>query len=168
MFGQNLLSNSARATSRSESKYRIDYPLVPTRGARVIALDEGAEKIIRKTAQSDWKTAHFFTIETAPGNSEYIDDSVNVNLRSLDGRQVPLQDELNGVDVVIMIATRDSGSSAASIIAAACTVRGIMTAGIIISNDATSTVAALRPHARILLISASDTDLETLLTAIRA
>lgn len=168
MYGQNLLSNSARATSRSESKYRIDYPLVPTRGARVIALDEGAEKIIRRTAQNDWKAAHFFVVETAPSRSEYIDDSVDVNLRSLDGENVQLKDELNGVDVVVMVATTDTGSIAASTIAAACTVRGIMTAGIIISKDATSTVAALRPHARILLISASETDLDTLLSAIRA
>lgn len=168
MYGQNLLSNSARATSRTESKYRIDYPLVPTRGARVIALDGEAEKIIRRTAKDNWKTAHFFVVETAPNPSEYIDDSVDVILRSLSGETIQLKDELNGVDVVIMVATTDTGSIAASTIAAACTVRGIMTAGIIVSTNAISTVAALRPHARILLISAGESDLDELLSAIRA
>lgn len=168
MYGPSLLSDSQRATSRSESRYRIDYPLVPTRGARVIALDKGAEEIVRKTASHQWQSAHFFTLDTSASSESYIDGSVEVTLRSLEGDSIPLNQELDSVDVVVMVATQDSGAAAATTIAAACTVRGIMTAGIIASTNADSTVAALRPHARILIISADKSDLEYLLTAIRA
>lgn len=168
MYGQSLLSNSQRATARSESRYRIDYPLVPTRGARVIALDKGAEEIVRKAASQQWQSAHFFTLDTSPSNDSYIGGSVEVTLRSLDGDTIPLNQELDSVDVVVMVATQDTGAAAATTIAAACTVRGILTAGIITSTNADSTVAALRPHARILIISADKNDLEYLLSAIRA
>lgn len=168
MYGQSLLSSSQRATARSESRYRIDYPLVSTRGARVIALDKGAEKIVSKAAAHQWQAAHFFAVDTSKSSESYIDGSVEVTLRSFGGNTMPLNKELDQVDVVVMVATQDGGAAAATTIAAACTVRGIMTAGIIATTDADSTVAALRPHARILIISADKNDLEYLLSAIRA
>lgn len=163
-----ISSNSARATASGESRYRISYPLAPTRGARVIALDTGAEVIVRKVAGMSWTSAHFFTAEVASRKMDFDGGPVEMNLRNLDGGIAPLKDELAEVDVVVMVATEDSGFESAATIAAACTVRGIMTAGIIEGTTAMSTVSVLRQYARMLVISADENDLEALLTAIRA
>ncbi len=73
--------------------------------------------------------------------------------------------------MVVMVATEDAGAGAAHAIGRACWERGIMTAGLVLGDGARrrrSAVAALRPHARVLLPSADEADVVDLLTALRA
>jgi hypothetical protein len=159
--GFNGLSECARATSAEESRFRIDVPIVPARAARVIALDERAVAVARRVAGRQWAHARFFSCEGGTPQEPL--------LRRLDGVPSPLGQVLTGTDVVIVLATEDSGREYAAAIGRICWERGITTAGLVLGIDfeAQDAVAALRPYARVLLPSADESDVVELLTALR-
>ena len=157
-----ILANScARAATAAEARYRIDAPIVPSRGARVIALDDGAAEVAARVAGEQWASARFLICE---GDAEAL------QLRGIGGPPTDLAEHLEGADVVVMIATDDAGAACAYAIGRACWERSIMTAGIVLGDgsEADQAVAALRPHARVLLPSGDETDVVELLTALRA
>ena len=84
--------------------------------------------------------------------------------------QSRLREQLAEADVVVMIATADDGAKAAAAIGDACTLRGIMTAGLILGErrEVGAAVSALRPHARVLMVSKDEHDVSEVLTALRA
>lgn len=155
------LSESARAASAAESRFRIDAPIVPARAARVVALDERAASVARRLAERPWAHARFFTSTGAQDGT--------VLLHDLDGAAAPLEDVLTGSDVVVVLATEDGGRATAAAIGRICGRRGITTAGIVLGDgfEADDAVAALRPYARVLLLSADESDAFELLTALR-
>jgi hypothetical protein len=160
-----LLSSCARAASAEESRYRIDRPIAPSRAGRVVALDARAAEVVARTAQLEWANARFYVCESADGDS--------VLLRTVDGMPATLADELASASVMVMVATGDSGAGCAYALGKACWERGIQTAGIVLGDGthggtaAAAAVAALRPHARVLLPSADETDVVDLLSALR-
>lgn len=162
-----LISSCARAATAAEAAYRIDVPIAPARAARVIALDAGAAAVAARVQDGPWVNARFFVCEgVAAGDAS----TSGLLLRGIDGAPAGLDDELDRADVVVMIATEDSGAECASAIGAACWERNIQTAGLVVGDGsaALAAVAALRPHARVLLPSADETDVVELLTALRA
>jgi hypothetical protein len=163
-----LLNSCAMAATAAEAAYRIDAPIKPSRATRVLALDAGATPIVREAAGREWASAQFYLCELQEGGTDPM--AGTVRLRTMDGAPAGLDGELTGVDVVVMVATSDAGAEAAAVIGAACTVRGIMTAGLIHSDGALAgrATAALRPHARFLQSSADEDDLLEILTALRA
>ena len=163
-----LGSSCARATSAAEMRYRIDRPIRGRRGARIIGLDAGAEAIVERISRNPWGHARFFTLAEPVGD---VGDrgSDSVALRGTDGAPSNLLAELEDADVVIMVATTGADAAAATIIGAACTVRAIMTAGLVIGEETLigETVAGLRPHARVLMVGGDERDVVDLLTALR-
>jgi hypothetical protein len=164
-----LGSSCARATTAAEMRYRIDRPIRGRQGARIIALDTGANAIVERIAGLRWGSARFYELaaqvgEVGGGGSE------SVALRGVDGGQSNLLGVLDDADVVVMVATTGTDAAAATIIGAACTVRAIMTAGLVIGEPdvVASTVAAIRPHARVLMVSGDEHDVIDVLTALRA
>jgi hypothetical protein len=159
-------SESARAASASEARYRITRPIAPARNARVIALDPRAAAVARRIANGPWAAASFYTCDVTPGAGG---NDGEVPLRRLDGTTAALVDVLTGTDVVVVIATDDSGRAQAAAIGKGCGARGIMTAGLVLGDgfEAEDAVAALRPYARVLLLSADESDVFELLTALR-
>lgn len=101
---------------------------------------------------------------------EATDGADAVLLRGVDGGTATLADELASADVVVMIATSDAGAGCAHTIGKACWQRAVQTAGLVVSDGPGSAraVAALRPHARVLLPGADESDVVDLLTALRA
>lgn len=166
-----LLNSCASATTAAEARFRIDAPIPPSRAGRVIALDEEAAAVVGRVADLPWANARFFTcrdrLRAADGNGASVD---GLPLRGMDGSVTPLGEQLAGADVVVMVATTDDGAASASVIGAACTLRGIMTAGLVLSDGISvgAALSALRPHARVLLVPAEEEDLSELLTALRA
>jgi hypothetical protein len=160
----NLPSSCARAATAAEARYRINRPIAPARAPRVIALDAGAAEVVRRASAGDWANARFSVCEKAGDGAEA------VLLRGVDGGTATLADELASADVVVMIATSDSGADCAYTIGKACWQRSIMTAGLVVADGpgADQAVAALRPHARVLLPGADESDVVELLTALRA
>jgi hypothetical protein len=165
-----LLNACAKAATAAEARFRIDRPIAG-RSARVIALDEGAVAVVRRAAQQLWHDARFFACDgtssvAAHGNG----GPAEIVLRSADGATSSLSAALAGADVAIVVATSADGADAASAIAHACDVRGIMAAGLILGEalEADAAVSALRPYAPVLLVTDDDGDLSELLTALRA
>ncbi|WP_411085119.1 3-methyl-2-oxobutanoate hydroxymethyltransferase [Streptomyces sp. 061-3] len=155
-------SECARAASTAESRFRIKTPIAPARAARIVALDERAAGVMRRLAASPWANAEFYT-----GGGTSPDGGLL--LHGLDGSPVPLGDVLTGSDVVVVLATEDGGRNAAAAIGRACGARAVTTAGVVLGDgfEADDAVAALRPYARVLLLSADESDVSELLTALR-
>lgn len=153
------ISSCARATTTEEAGFRIDYPLAAARNTRVVALDAAAEVIVRAAAAEDWGQARFYLAHD-PGH----------DLVTMDGDAVPLAGELEHSNTVVMVSTTGENAEAAATIGAACKVRGIMTAGLVITPGQLSSEAllTLRPYTRILLVPADEDDLVELLRATRA
>ncbi|MEU6851559.1 3-methyl-2-oxobutanoate hydroxymethyltransferase [Actinacidiphila alni] len=156
------LSESARAASREESRFRITRPLAPARNARVIALDPAAEAVARRVARGPWAKARFYTVAGAAGDAA-------APLLELHGRPAALADILTGTDVVVILASEDTGRAQAAAIGRECGARAITTAGVVLGDgfEADGAMTALRPYARVLLLSADESDVFELLTALR-
>jgi hypothetical protein len=150
-------SQSARAASAAESRFRITRPIAPARNARVIALDPAAVAVARRVADGPWSLARFYGWSDVPG------------LYELDGAPAPLAEVLTGTDVVVVLATEDSGRARAAAVGDACWARSITTAGVVLGSgfEAEDATAALRPYARVLLLAADESDVRELLTALR-
>ncbi|WP_329137479.1 3-methyl-2-oxobutanoate hydroxymethyltransferase [Streptomyces sp. NBC_01476] len=153
-------SESARAASASESRFRITRPIAPARNARIVALDSAAEAVARRVSHGPWARARFYGCAPRPGD---------LGLYELDGRPAALPEVLTSTDVVVILATEDGGRAQAAEIGDACWARSITTAGVVLGDgfEAEDAVAALRPYARVLLLSADESDVFELLTALR-
>lgn len=168
---QILLNSCARAASAAETRFRIDVPIKGLRAARVVALDDGAAAVVRRVAREHWGGARFFTYDGPRADAGSSGDAAaDMYLRAIDGSQSRLSDELAGSDVTMMVATADDGAKAAATIGKACTVRGIMTAGLVLGDrgEVGAAVSALRPHARVLMVTRDEEDVFEVLTALRA
>ncbi|MFA9446463.1 3-methyl-2-oxobutanoate hydroxymethyltransferase [Egicoccus sp. AB-alg6-2] len=185
MRNPTLLNSCARAATAAEARFRINGPEPAPRATRVIALDPGAAALVAATAEDrPWHGAHFLTYESSlpmgEGQELTVDavvrgrTTVDAVLRTADGRESRLSDELDGADVAVMIATADDHAEAALMIGAACARRGIMTAGLVVPNGngeagrIDRTVSMLRPYAMVLLVSNDKDDLPEVLAALRA
>ena len=161
------ISSCARAATAEEAAYRIDRPIAPSRAGRIVALDEGAAAVVSRIARMEWANARFYVCDAVG------EDGETVLLRGIDGGPATLADELASASVVVMVATGDSGADCAYALGKACWERGIQTAGLVLGDGthqgtaAAAAVAALRPHARVLLPDADELDVVDILTALR-
>ena len=165
-----LLNSCAKAATSAEARFRIDAPGFTRRATRVVALDDGATSVIRRVEGQQWGGARFFSYDAGERPGESNGKPGDIILRSADGSATRLSEELLDADVMVMIATVDTGADAATAIGDACTLRGIMTAGLILGEggDVRAAVSALRPHARVLMASRDEHDVSDMLTALRA
>ena len=165
-----LLNSCASAATAGEARFRIDAPPQAGRAARVVALDDGAEAVVSRLAEQPWHRARFLRYTASSGRVERDSDLADLVLRTSDGADVRLSDELVDADFMMMIATADDGASAASAIGNACTLRGIMTAGLILGEGrgVGAAISALRPYARVLLVTQDEEDASDVLSAIGA
>ena len=166
-----LLSSCARATTRDEATYRVAYPNSLPRATRIVALDDEAAAIMRRVSEAPWQGAHFLTFrraETQPGLDSLPTDAV---VAGPDGTETKLSAELDGADVVVMIATEGSGEDVASLVGTAGHARNIMVAGLVVTKPGGGVGAAvktLRPLASVLVIASGEEYVPEMLTALRA
>lgn len=160
-----LLHSCARAATAAEARFRVDYPNSTERASRIIALDDGAARILQAVSERPWRGARFLRFE-APHDGDGADDA---SLRSFDGGPSMLSDELDDADVAVMVATGGAGAAAASIIGRASFRRRIMTAGLVVSDreDPVEAVNVLRPYASVLVVSPDEQYIVDVLTALR-
>jgi hypothetical protein len=170
-----MLSESARMTTAEEARYRIDYPNSKPRAVKVIALDPASEQVVKRLAQGKWQQASFFTslkFSGAPRSGE--NWSMQAWLSDLAGRTKELIAEVASADLVVMVASAGTKPDAAAVIGEACSVRKVMTTALIIGSeshsdeDLSKSLAALRPHASMLVIAGNDDYIEEMLVALRA
>jgi hypothetical protein len=162
-----LLNSCARAATAAEARFRIDAPARAPRAARVVALDAGAATVVRRLAERSWQGARFLVHDPAR-NAQEAASLADIVLTTTDGGTARLSTELADADFVMMIATNDDGTAVASAIGNACTLRGIVTAGLIFGEDEAvrAAVSALRPYARVLLVSRDEEDAAEVLSAV--
>lgn len=163
-----LLHSCAQAATAAEARFRVNYPNSTTRASRIFALDHEAASVIRRISGGSWNGARFLTFKEPTSEADAARS--DANLRSSDGSETRLSDELNEADVAVMIATADQGAEAASIIGKACALRGIMTAGLVVGdgNALDDAVNALRPYASVLVVSTDEDYVPEMLGALRA
>ncbi|HWC78668.1 MAG TPA: hypothetical protein VG756_01775 [Pseudonocardiaceae bacterium] len=167
-----LLNSCARAATAAEARYRIDAAPQTARSTRVVALDSGAAAVVLPLPELPWRNARFLRYQAESGHPG--GELADLALVGSAGETARLSQELAQADFVLMIATSDEGAVAAAAIGNACTLRGIMTAGLVLGESAggagaaNGAVTALRPHARVLLVSRDQRDASGLLTALGA
>jgi len=168
-----MQSESARMSSAAEARYRIDAPNSQPRAVKVIALDHPSERVVKKLAKAQWSRATFFTA-TAFGGAPKTGESFAGWLSDLAGRTKNLVEEVDGADLVVMVAAAGEGAGAASIIGEACSLKRVTTTGLILggadkSDEALSkTLSQLRPWALMLVIASAEEYVEDMLRALRA
>jgi hypothetical protein len=162
-------------TTAEEARYRIDYPNSKPRAIKVVALDPPSERVVKRLAEQRWQSASFFTSLKFDGAPRSGDNwSMQAWLSDLAGRTKDLIDEVATADLVVMVASAGTKPGAASVIAEACGARKVMTTALIIGGDESTdeelsrTLAALRPHASMLVIASNDDYIEEMLVALRA
>jgi len=166
-------SESARASSAAEARFRIDDANSRPRTVKVVALDRPSQAVVERLAQNQWSGASFLIASAfePQGCSQF---SMQNWLSDLTGRTKHLLDEINGADLVVMIATAGENASAAAIIGEACSLRRVMTSALVLggasATDAalSKTLTQLRPWALMLVIASSDDYIADMLRALRA
>lgn len=156
-----LLGSCSRAATAAETRFRVDYPNSSGRASRVVALDDGAERILEEIAGDGWLGARFF---------RFVDRGASGSLRTIGGENdiVSLESQLAGADVFVLVSTAE-GQDGAELIGRACRDRGIMTAGIALDGgEASPSVMVLRPYSSVLVVASDAGYLTEMLTALRA
>jgi hypothetical protein len=161
-----LLNSCAFATSAAEARFRIDAAPQPDRQTRVVALDPGASAVVRPLIGLPWRSSKFLTY--APNRMLPAPTNAATLTNTVDGSDVPLTQALNDADFVLMVATANDGAPAASAIGLECVRRGIMTAAVVLGewHAVDDAVNALRPHARVLLVSRDHGDVAELMSVV--
>lgn len=164
-----LASSCAVASTAAEARYRVDIlPRTSWRATRVIALDAAAGAVVDRLAEMAWNGARFFGVDAAAGTGD--GDAVDMHLHAPDGRPTRLSTQLSDADLVVIVAKNDDGAAAAATIGVAASLRGIMTAGLIIDGGpkTDAVVSALRPYAGVLMVTRDEYDVADVLQALRA
>ncbi|MGB3407518.1 MAG: hypothetical protein WBA67_08485 [Jannaschia sp.] len=162
-----MLGSCARAASADEARYRVDYPNSLRRTSRIFALDQAAAEAMYAVTEDPWDNAHFLTV--LPGLAE--DGSLQIS--NPEGSAVDLLSELDGADVVVLLATNGTGEAAAKTIAQECQVRNILCAGLALGrgnprDGLDAVVNSMRKSTRVLVVAQDDDYIPAMLSALRA
>jgi hypothetical protein len=160
-----LLSSCAKATTAEETRFRVQYPNAAPRSSRIVAMDDGAARIMADIMGEPRPAAHFLRVAPRqPDISPY-----EVVLLRADGAEVLCSAELVGADVVVMIATSAQGQRAAEIVGRLARGASVMTAGLVVTGDAADDVVrVMRPATGVLVVSPDADHLAAMLSALRA
>src|SRR5262245_33740166 len=130
-------SESARASSAAENRYRVDAPNSRPRAVKVVALDRPSQVLAERLAQERWVGAGFLTasaFSAAPQADGRF--SMNAWLSDLSGRTRHLLEEISGADQVVMIACAGEDVPAAAIVGEACSLKRVTTTALVIGSAA--------------------------------
>jgi hypothetical protein len=168
-------SESARASSAAESRFRIDAPNARPRAVKVVALDRPSQAVVERLAQERWNGAGFLTapaFSAAPQPDGRF--SMQAWLSDLSGRTRHLLNEIAGADQVVMIASAGEDVPAAAIIGEACSLKRVTTTALVLGGAHASdqavarTLAQLRPWALMLVVASSEAYIADMLCALQA
>ena len=170
-----MASESARATTAAEARFRIEAPNSLPRVVTVIALDAASEAIVKRLAERVSKHTHFLIASSFASNlATTAPLSVRCCLSDLAGRASRLVDEIDAADLVILVATPGANAPTSQMIGEACRLKGVMTTALVVGHAAASeeslsrTLAQLRPYAPMLVLANSEDYVADMLTALRA
>ena len=169
-----MLTESARMTSASEGRFRIQKPNSKPREIKVIALDAPSLGIVSRLAERSWDHATFLNasaFDAKPGDKQHV--SMDGWLTDLCGHPRILIDEVDAADLVVMVAMPGGNARAAAVIGDACSHMRVDTAAFVSgatsnSDEAMSkTLRQLRPWSRMVVIAEEEYCIEAMLIALR-
>lgn len=171
-----MQSESARLTTRNESRFRVDYPNSIARSVKVIALDKTGRRLVDKIASLPWARATFFTSlshEQSPVLLRTERNAVRAWLNDIAGQTKSLIEEIETADVVVMIVGAGSTADAAPLIGEACQLRNVTAVGLVLQDEETAeaierTLGKMRQFVTMLVVASGDEYAEAMLTALRA
>lgn len=154
-----MITQSMRATTAAESRFRIAQPNSRGRKTLVLALGKEALTPLAELQQLSWNNTAM-GLYTA-GHLELYNGQ--------DARQIALGEALDQLDVVVLLITPDSDIEAIETIGEACSERRIMTSGFVLGQsedtDSTPVLACTR---RVTVSLVTDADTDTLIESLRA
>jgi len=168
------LSESARATTAIESKYRIDYPNSKPRAARIIALDAASHEALKRHRSGVSPGARFLRyVRSRKAASSLPALTLDAVLADDEGRETSLIDEITAADIVVMVTAAGTMPEAAEVIGNTCFVAAKMSTGLVLRDGAdeartAATLLAMRPYAAMLVVSEGEDYVGEMLTALRA
>lgn len=168
-----MLSSCASAASAAEARYRVDYPNSSPRRSRIFALDPQAAEAMYAISEDPWNDAHFLTLAAKGTIDPATTRAADLPLGHPDGSAADLSGELDGADLVVLLATKASNEGAAEVIARECFERGIMCAALAIGAGQSEAaldrvVNSMRRFARVLVVAQDEDYIPAMLTALRA
>ena len=165
-----MLSESARATRASESRFRINAPNARPRAIKVIALDAPSERVLRRLAEGPWTNATFLRAPSGPAPAQ----PVGGWLAGLAGETMNLIEQIASADTIVTLSTAGENSEMAGVVAEACRAQGKLLTALILDTEGGSeanllkTLVPLRPYAAMLVVAHGEDYVDTMLTALRA
>jgi hypothetical protein len=166
-----MTSESARATSRAEGRYRVDYPNSRPRQVKILALDARAAPLVDRLVEADPRRTKLDLAAYA----KPADDSVAAMkewMSRLAARARALIADIAPGDLVVVVATAGEETNPA-LIGEACQHRGVPITALIVdslskSDDELSlTLSQLRPYAAMLVVAREQEYVEPMLAALR-
>jgi hypothetical protein len=156
-------------SSAAEARFRIEAPNSRPRAIKVIALDPASDPVVRRLTDGPWKNATFFTASKFTGSG-----GANGWLTDLSGHPRDLKGEVDGADLVVMVATPGGNAQAASVIGDACSQKRVNTTALIAGARAASdeelskTLKQVRPWSLMVVIADAEDYIDDMLAALRA
>lgn len=148
-----MLTESARMSSAAEARFRLQRPNSLPRIVKIIALDTGAEGVVRELALHSWLNATFFTAESFMRN---------------------LEAEVEAADLVVLVTSPGGTAQGVGAIGRACSDRRVTTTALLVgaadaSDEALArTLRQIRPWSLMVVIANNDDYIADMLTALRA
>jgi hypothetical protein len=149
-------------TTAGEARFRVQSPNSLPRAIMIVALDTASRAVIERLADAGFQHATFFTALSAEA------------LRDRDGQPRSIHREVASADLVVFVAGPGGHADAAPIIGEQCSQCGVMTTGLLVGaasspeDEASRTLAQLRPWSLMVVIATSDDYIYDMLTALRA
>ncbi len=168
-----MLSACARAASAAEARFRVQYPNSSTRMSRVVALDAGAAEAMYQIAEEDWNDARFLALAAGGVVDPERTRAADLRLADPSGAAADLEAELDGADVVVLLASEGTSEGAAEVIAREAWRRKIMCAGVALGAGSSAAqvdrvVNSMRRFATVLVVAHDPDYIPAMLKALRA
>jgi hypothetical protein len=161
-----MASESARATTTAEARFRVGAANALPRRTAVVALDAASAEILARLATGQWQRASFVVLTACPPSAAVASAAQGNCPDDPDG----IDPEIAAADIVVLLATPGSDAPAAHRIGAACRRRGAMTTALVVGHaqcaGLSATLALLRPYAPMLVVASSEDYVADMLTAL--
>lgn len=165
-LGLSHLSESARATSAQESRFRAPYPNSRGRTASLIALDAASIGLVAHAVAQAPDRRRAVVLPLVVKGADW--------LASLQSHAQALLDDAERSDMLVMVAQAGHDAEAGVLLGEACKLRGVpVTALVIADQDAGTglvarTLAQLRPFCTMIVVANGPDYVEDMLMALRA
>jgi hypothetical protein len=160
------LSESARANSAHEARFRAPYPNSRHRTASLIALDAESVALVAHAVASSPDRRRLVVLPEVAHGPEWFG--------SLKSHAQALLDDADRSDMLVMVAQAGHDADIATLLGEACRLRGVPVTALVIArpgdgNDLVArTLAQLRPFATMIVVANGPEYVEDMLMALRA